>query len=153
MAGEGHCCSTLSLQGFQMETVITPKGRFHLCRYNDMKTLLYCSCSCSVTQSYPTLCNPKNYNHPGSSVHGISQARLLEQVAISSSRASSQPKDWTHVSCTSCIGRWIFFLNHWATWEALYCHESTNWYSIFRTEFHSMQKFEMHMLFLSNPLL
>ena len=48
-------------------------------------------------------CNP-----PESSVHGISQTRILECVAITSSRGSSQPRDWTHVSCVSCIGRQIF---------------------------------------------
>ena len=37
---------------------------------------------------------------PGSSVHGISQARVLECVAISFSRGSSQPRDWPYVSCT-----------------------------------------------------
>ena len=41
---------------------------------------------------------------PGSSVHGILQARTLEWVAVPSSRASSQPRDQTHVSCVSCIG-------------------------------------------------
>ena len=50
----------------------------------------------------------------GSSVHGISQARILEWVAISSSSGSSQPRDQTHVSCT---GRQIPY--HWATWDAL----------------------------------
>ena len=50
---------------------------------------------------------------PGSSVHGIFQARTLEWVAISFSRASSPPRDWI---CISCIGRWI--LSHWAVWEA-----------------------------------
>ena len=40
---------------------------------------------------------------PGSSVHGILQARILEWVAISFSRGSSQPRDWTRVSCVSCI--------------------------------------------------
>ena len=50
---------------------------------------------------------------PGSCVHGILQARILECVAISSSRGSSQPRD---LFCISCIGWWI--LNHWATWEA-----------------------------------
>ena len=50
---------------------------------------------------------------PGSSVPGISQPRVLEWAAISFARGSSQPGDWTHVSC---IGRWI--LDHWATWEA-----------------------------------
>ena len=40
---------------------------------------------------------------------GVFQARILEQVAISSSRGSSQPKDWTHVSCISCTIRWILY--------------------------------------------
>ena len=47
------------------------------------------------------LCNPMQCSLPGSSVHGISQARILEWVAISSSRGSSPPKDQTHVSCSS----------------------------------------------------
>ena len=47
----------------------------------------------------PTVCNPMDWNPLGSSVHGISQARILEWVAISSSRGSSQPRDWTCVSC------------------------------------------------------
>ena len=51
---------------------------------------------------------------PGSSVHGISQARILEWLAISFSRASSWPRDQTHVSCT---GRQV--LDHRATWEGL----------------------------------
>ena len=50
---------------------------------------------------------------PGSSVHGIFQARILEWVAISSSRGSSQPRDW---ACISCVGRWILY--HWTSWEA-----------------------------------
>ena len=49
-----------------------------------------------------------------SSVHGISQAKILEWIAISSSRVFSQPRDWTHISFT---GRWILY--HCATWEAL----------------------------------
>ena len=52
---------------------------------------------------------------PGSSVHGISQARILEWEAISFIRRSSWPRDQTHVSR---IGRWI--LHHWATRVALY---------------------------------
>ena len=55
---------------------------------------------------------------PGSSVHGISQARILEWVAISSSRESSWPRDGTQVSCISWIGRWILY--HCTTWEACY---------------------------------
>ena len=45
---------------------------------------------------------------PGSSVHGISLARILEWVAMPFSRQSSWPKDWTHVSYVSCIGRQFF---------------------------------------------
>ena len=47
-----------------------------------------------------------NCSPPGSSVHGIFQARILEWVAISSSRGSSQPRDPTHVCC---IGRWVLY--------------------------------------------
>ena len=49
---------------------------------------------------------PTDCSLPGSSVHGILQARILEWVAVPSSRGSSQPRDWT---CVSCIGRWILY--------------------------------------------
>ena len=52
----------------------------------------------SVTQSCPTLCNLMGYRLPGSSVHGIFQAIVLEWIAISFSRGSSQPRDRTRVS-------------------------------------------------------
>ena len=54
-----------------------------------------------VAQSCSTLRDPMDYSLPGSSVHGILQARILEWVAISFSRRPSQPRDGTHVSCTS----------------------------------------------------
>ena len=62
-----------------------------------------------VAQSCPTLCNPMDYSLPGSSVHGIFQARVLEWVAISFSRGSSRPRDRTQVSCTA--GR------HFTIWD------------------------------------
>ena len=46
---------------------------------------------------------------PGSSIHGISQARILEWVAISSSRGSSQSRDQTCISYVSCIGRQVLY--------------------------------------------
>ena len=52
-----------------------------------------------VAQSYPTLCDPMDGNSPGSSVHGILPARILEWVAIPSSRGSSRPGGRTYVSC------------------------------------------------------
>ena len=57
---------------------------------------------CLVTQSCPNLFNPMDCNPPGFSIHGIFQVRILEWVAISSSRRSSQPRDGTHLSCVSC---------------------------------------------------
>ena len=62
------------------------------------------------------LCNSMDCSLPGSSVHGLSQARILEWVAISFSRESSQPRDWSHISCVSWIGRWILY--HFPTCEA-----------------------------------
>ena len=63
----------------------------------------HCKCVCSVTQIYQTLCDPLDHSPPGSSVHGVFQARILEWVTISFSRGSSQPRDWTLVSCVSYI--------------------------------------------------
>ena len=63
-------------------------------------------CMCSVIQSCPTLCDPMDCSPPGFSVHGISQARILGWVTISSFRGSSQLKGQT---CVSCIGRRVFF--------------------------------------------
>ena len=70
-------------------------------------------CSLLVTQSWMTLCNLMACSPSGSSVHDISQARILEWVAISFSRGSFQPRDQTRVSCTA--GR---FFTDWATREA-----------------------------------
>ena len=72
--------------------------------------------SCSVTKSYPMLWHPVDSSRPGCSVHEIFQARILEWVAISSSRGSSQSRDQTHISCMSCVGRQILY--PWNTWEA-----------------------------------
>ena len=52
-----------------------------------------------VTQLCPTLCNPMDGNLPGSSVHGILQARILEWVAVPFTSGSSQPRNRTGVSC------------------------------------------------------
>ena len=72
-----------------------------------------------VAQSCPTLCDPMDCSLPGSSLHGILQARILEWVATSFSRGSSQPRDWTLVS--HIAGRCF---NLWATREA---QTSTKW--------------------------
>ena len=52
-----------------------------------------------VTHSYATLCDPMDCRPPGSSVHGILPARILEWVAVPFSRGSSWPRNWSQVSC------------------------------------------------------
>ena len=81
-----------------------------------------CVCVCArmhrhmCTQSCPNLCSSIDCSPPGSSVHGIFQARILEWVAISSSGGTSWPRDRTWVSYFSCIGSGFFTTS--ATWEA-----------------------------------
>ena len=70
-----------------------------------------------VAKTCLTLCNHMDCNPPGSPVHGIFQARILEWVAISFSRSFPQSTDQTCVSWVSCIGRQI--LNCWVIQEAL----------------------------------
>ena len=69
-----------------------------------------------VTQSCPTFCDPMDCSQPDSTVHGIFQARVLEWVAICSSRGSSWTRNGTCISYVSCIGRQILY--HCASWEA-----------------------------------
>ena len=68
-----------------------------------------------VAQLCPTLCDPVDCSLPGSSVHGIFQAIVLEWVAISFSRGSSQPRTRTQVSCI--VDRCFTI---WATREAIF---------------------------------
>ena len=82
---------------------------------SNSKTPQVCVCVgaggvCLYAQLCLTLCDPMVCSPPGYSVHGILQARILEWVAISSSRVSSQPWEWTQISC---IGRRILYqLSH-----------------------------------------
>ena len=68
----------------------------------------------ALSQSCPTLFNPMNCSLPGSSVHGILQARILEWVATSFFRGSSKPRDRTQVFCIAGI-----FFTLWTIREAL----------------------------------
>ena len=83
-------------------------------------------------QACPTLCDPTDCSPPGSD-HGVLQARILEWVAVPSSREASQPTDQTSLSSISCIGRRVLYHqchlwsgiktrpphweHHWTTWE------------------------------------
>ena len=73
-------------------------------------TCMCFSFASSAAQSCLTLCDARDGSPPGSSVHGLSQARMLEWVVLPFSRGSAQPRDRT---CVSCIGRWILYhLSH-----------------------------------------
>ena len=67
-------------------------------------------CCTELLQSCPALCDPIDCSLPGSSVHGILQAKILEWVAVPFSRGSSAPRDEIGVSYISCVGCWLFFL-------------------------------------------
>ena len=76
---------------------------------------------CLVTQLCLTLCNPMDCSPPGSSVHGIFQARILEWVAIFPFKGSSWTRYWTLISCISYIAGSVC----WAIREIHMC-----WYSL-----------------------
>ena len=84
--------------------------------------------SAQSLQSCLTLCNSMDCSPPGSSVHGILPATILKWVAISFSRRSSWPRDWTCISCISCIGRQILYpLSHWeASHETVFLQITTS---------------------------
>ena len=67
--------------------------------------LLGMCCWAKLLQLYLTLCDPMDCSLPGSSVHGILQARILAWVAMPAFRESSRLRDWTCISYVSCIGR------------------------------------------------
>ena len=76
--------------------------QYHICMYMHMNQL-------KSRQSCPPLCKPIDRSLPGSSVHGILQARILEWVAMPSFRESSWPRDWACISYVSCIGRRVLY--------------------------------------------
>ena len=65
-------------------------------------------------------CDPMDYSLPVSSVHGILQARILESVAVLFARGSSQPRDWTQVSCIAGG-----FFTNWATRKVVAAYNNT----------------------------
>ena len=91
------------------------------CYSNLLSLEVFIACACmhaNLLQLCSTLCDPMNSSLLGSSVHGISQARILEWVTITFSKGSSWPRDRTHVSCISCIDRQILY--YYTTWEAMF---------------------------------
>ena len=78
----------------------------HLCKLYTKCCVHACQVASVMSDSFVT---PVDCSPPGSSVHGVLQARILECVAISSSRGSSQPRDQSCISFVSCIGRQVLY--------------------------------------------
>ena len=73
-----------------------------------LREAVICKAMQEIRESCLPLCNPMDCSPPGSSVHGNLQARILEEVAISHSRESSQPRDQTCISCVSALAGRLF---------------------------------------------
>ena len=83
-----------------------------------------CVCVCSAAHSYSTLYHLMDCNPPGSSVHGIIQARILEWLDISSSRGSSGPRfELASPPCSAYVGKQTVY--HCASWAVLICHSAS----------------------------
>ena len=74
---------------------------------------------CTCAQSWQILCSLMGCSPPGSSLHGIFPAGILEWLAISYSRGPTPPRDQTHVSCISCTGRQILYHITWKSKSSL----------------------------------
>ena len=101
---------------------------FAPCREGPLERML----ACSVMSDSLWPHGPHGGSLPGSSVHGIFQARTLEWAAMPSSRESSGPKDRTQVSCVSCIAGGFF--TSWATREAPLEHTHIYYWFCFSEE-------------------
>ena len=103
--GSGIQCSSSIFVDYTLFK-ITVKYKLHSLCY----TVYSCAYLCAKSlQLCPTLCNHMNCSPPGSSFHGILQTRILEWVAMPSSRGSSQPRNWTHVSYVFGIDRHVLY--------------------------------------------
>ena len=101
-----------TLLGNLYSTVSTQPG-YNFIIHTHTHTQNVCS---QLLQSCFTLCDPMDCSPPGSFVHGIFLARILEWIAMPSSRGSSQPRNWIHISYV--VGRFYC----WATKEAIYMY-------------------------------
>ena len=105
-------------------------------------TVMNIAAAPQLLQSCPTLCNPMNYSLSNSSVHGIFPARILEWVAMPSSRGSSQPRDWVCVSAlqnSNCwatgkpmntgvhVSFWIIVLSGYVPWSGIPAYSPSFW--------------------------
>ena len=96
-------------RGAQILYACWPKNNIYIYIVKNQQYCNKSNCCCLVSKSSLTLCDPMDCSLPGFSVHGIFRARILEWVAISCCKGSSQPRDRTQVFCISCIGRRVLY--------------------------------------------
>ena len=107
-----------SLQLNHQNGVLLPAGALTNTKYAllskqfNSKCMSFLLSSAKWIQWCPTLCDPMDCSPPGSSLHGAFQARILGWGDISFSRESSQPRNWTHISYISYIGRRVLYHSH-----------------------------------------
>ena len=112
--GPVHCGMFSRIPGLSsLDASCTPfleyKKWFNIARCSPGVEITASDCRMRLcAQTCPILCNSMDCSPPGSSVHGILQARLLEWVGFSSSRGSSWPRDQTRSSCDSCVAGGFF---------------------------------------------
>ena len=102
-----------ALQADSLPTELSGKSLALLIRFQRInlseQTVSESICCCCLITKLCLFYDPMDCSPPGSSVHGIFQARILEWVAISFSRGSSQPRDRTSISYVACIGRQVVY--------------------------------------------
>ena len=102
-----------------------------------------------LLQLCPALWNPIDCSLPGSSVHGVLQARILEWVAMPSSRGASWSRDQTQVSCVAYIGRWVN--SHYCLWKTISSLAKTS--CLLHSSLYMLPKNDISYLGASRPIL
>ena len=110
-------------------TIAAPSTQSKLWRHPRLYTWWVLCFPVWVAQSCPALCNPMDCGPPGSSVHGILQASIVKWGAVPFSRRSSQPRDWTQVSCIAGG-----FSTMWATREDLHVRQTLHFQHVLRSK-------------------
>ena len=105
--------SSLAVPYFDYDGEFRTRSQMHRHSCGEFKEDIFKNTMCAKwLQWCPTLCDPTNYSPPGSSVHRILQARILEWVAMPFSGVSSQPRDRNSVSYVSCAGMHGLYHQH-----------------------------------------
>ena len=112
-------CKVMTI--YQMKELWSTDSFKHL---RDFYCFIYTYMHANSLQQCPTLCDPMEHNLPGSPVRWILQGRILEWVAISSSRSSSWPRDGSHSLLHWQAGS---FINS-TTWKPYFIHKNSQFY-------------------------